>query len=124
MRMTMNLIMASTPVEMMLCGFGVGASATVIQAHAVAMYGPGFFTGRLISRFGTAWVATVGAALSALCMLVGLQGQGFRALRGGAGTAQRGLELHVRLRHHDALRRARAGERVRAQAANDLIVFG
>ena len=44
--------MTATPVEMMLCSFGVGASATVIQIHAVAMFGPGFFTGRLITRFG------------------------------------------------------------------------
>ena len=74
---TMNLIMTSTPVEMMLCGYGVAASATVIQAHAVAMYAPGFFTGRLIARYGTARIAVLGAALSALCVLVGLQGQGF-----------------------------------------------
>ena len=38
---TMNLLMTSTPLEMMLCGFGVGASATVIQIHAVAMFAPG-----------------------------------------------------------------------------------
>ena len=60
---TMNLLMTSTPVEMMLCGFGIGASATVIQIHAIAMFGPGFFTGRLISRFGVRPVITAGAAL-------------------------------------------------------------
>jgi hypothetical protein len=37
---TMNLMMTATPLEMMLCGFGVSDSATVIQMHAVAMFAP------------------------------------------------------------------------------------
>ena len=121
---TMNLIMTSTPVEMMLCGFGVGASATVIQAHAVAMFGPGFFTGRLISRHGTARIAAVGAVLSALCVLVGLQGQGFwhfavaLALLGVGWNFMFVSATTMLSAAHDP------AERVRAQAANDLIVFG
>jgi MFS family permease len=74
---TMNLVMTSTPVEMMLCGFSFGASATVIQAHAVAMYAPGFVTGRLITRFGTGRVITAGGALTALCVAFGLMGREF-----------------------------------------------
>ena len=124
MIVTMNLVMTSTAVEMMLCGFGIGASATVIQAHAVAMYGPGFFTGRLISRYGTARIATVGAALSALCVLVGLQGQGFwhfavaLALLGVGWNFMFVGATTMLSTAHDPV------ERVRAQAANDLIVFG
>lgn len=121
---TMNLIMTSTPVEMMLCGFGIGASATVIQAHAIAMYGPGFFTGRLISGYGTARIVVLGAALSAACVLVGLQGQGFwhfaiaLALLGvGWNFMFVGATTMLSTAHDPA-------ERVRAQAANDLIVFG
>src|SRR5262249_60340406 len=30
---TMNLVMASTPLQMLFCGFGVNASAAVIRAH-------------------------------------------------------------------------------------------
>jgi MFS family permease len=121
---TMNLIMTSTPVEMMLCGFGIGASATVIQAHAVAMYGPGFFTGRLISRYGTARIATVGAALSALCVLVGLQGQGFWHF--AAALALLGVGWNFMFVSATTMLSAAhdPAERVRAQAANDLIVFG
>ncbi len=62
---TMNLLMASTPLEMMLCGFGVAASAEVIRAHSVAMYAPGFVTGRLIQKFGNHQIILVGAALTA-----------------------------------------------------------
>lgn len=121
---TMNLIMTSTPVEMMLCGFGVGASATVIQAHAVAMYGPGFVTGRLIARYGTARIAALGAALSALCVLVGLQGQGFwhfavaLALLGVGWNFMFVAATAMLAAAHDP------AERVRAQATNDFIVFG
>ena len=124
MLVTTNLIMTSTPVEMMLCDFGVGASATVIQAHAVAMFGPGFFTGRLIAGHGTARVATAGAALSALCVLVGLQGRGFwhfavaLALLGVGWNFMFVSATTMLSAAHDA------AERVRAQAANDLIVFG
>lgn len=121
---TMNLIMTSTPVEMMLCGFGVGASATVIQAHAVAMYGPGFFTGRLIARLGTARIATIGAALSALCVLVGLLGHGFWHF--AVALALLGLGWNfLFVGATTMLSTAHApDERVRAQAANDMLVFG
>ena len=44
--------MASTPLQMLLCGSGVNASADVIRAHSIAMFLPGFVTGRLIQRFG------------------------------------------------------------------------
>jgi MFS family permease len=121
---TMNLIMTSTPVEMMFCGFGVGASATVIQAHAVAMYGPGFFTGRLIARFGTARIAAAGVALSALCVLVGLQGRGFWHF--AAALALLGVGWNFMFVSATTMLSAAhdPAERVRAQAANDLIVFG
>ena len=39
---------------MMFCGFGIGASADVIRAHSIAMFLPGFVTGRLIQRLGRA----------------------------------------------------------------------
>ena len=121
---TMNLIMTSTPVEMMLCGYGVAASATVIQAHAVAMYAPGFFTGRLISRHGTARIAVLGAALSALCVLVGLQGEAFWHF--ALALALLGLGWNFMFVSATTMLSAahEPVERVRAQAANDFIVFG
>jgi MFS family permease len=121
---TMNLLMTSTPLEMMACGFGVGASATVIQAHAVAMFAPGFFTGRLIARFGARTIIATGAVLNALCVAVAVQdetfwhftvalvllGLGWNFMFTGATTLLG--ESHT------------AEERVRAQTANDFIVFG
>ena len=74
---TMNILMAATPLEMMLCGFTVGDSATVIQWHAAAMFAPSFLTGHLITRFGVVRVIAVGAALIAACAVVALAGQSF-----------------------------------------------
>lgn len=121
---TMNLLMTSTPLEMMLCGFGVEASATVIQAHAVSMYAPGFVTGRLIQRFGVRPIIYVGAALNALCVAVGVSGSTFThfmialSLLGvGWNFMFVGATTMLSTAHSPE-------ERVRAQATNDFMVFG
>ncbi|RYI99943.1 MAG: MFS transporter [Acetobacteraceae bacterium] len=121
---TMNLLMTSTPVEMMLCGFGVGASATVIQIHAIAMFGPGFFTGRLISRFGVRPVITTGAALTALCVVIGLTGESFAHFGIALGVLGLGWNFMFVGATNLLATAHSAAERVRAQAANDTIVFG
>src|SRR6201994_1451476 len=50
----MNLVMTSAPLAMKICGLSVSDSNFGIQWHIVAMYGPSFFTGALIARFGAA----------------------------------------------------------------------
>ena len=69
---TMNLLMASTPLQMMLCGFGVAASAEVIRAHSVCMYAPGFVTGRLIQKFGLHQIILTGALLTTSAVITNL----------------------------------------------------
>ena len=70
---TMNLVMASTPLQMLLCGFGVPASADVIRAHSLAMFLPGFITGRLIQKFGVHRIIAVGGVLTLSCVVVNLE---------------------------------------------------
>ncbi len=70
---TMNLVMASTPLQMLLCGYGVPASAEVIRAHSLAMFLPGFVTGRLIQKFGVHQIIGVGGLLTLSCVLVNLE---------------------------------------------------
>jgi hypothetical protein len=70
----MNLVMTSTPLAVVGCGFTTGNAADVVAAHVVAMYGPSFFTGHLIARFGTARVISAGLAALALAGLVALAG--------------------------------------------------
>jgi predicted MFS family arabinose efflux permease len=60
---TMNLLMAATPLAMRVCGFGYPDAADVIKWHVIAMFGPGFFTGNLVRRFGPLPIMAVGCAL-------------------------------------------------------------
>ena len=121
---TMNLVMTSTPLEMMLCGFGIGESTTVIQLHSLAMFAPGFVTGRLIARFGARRVILWGVALTAACVLASLAGRQFAhfslalvALGIGWNFMFVGATNLLGESHAPA-------ERFRVQAVNDCIVFG
>lgn len=122
---TMNLVMASTPLQMLFCGFGVNSSADVIRAHSIAMFLPGFVTGRLINRFGVHPIICMGAVLTALCVATNLSfsqviptfmvalvllGIGWNFMFIGGTT--------LLATAHDP------HERVRVQATNDFIVFG
>jgi MFS family permease len=70
----MTLVMSATPLAMQACGFGFADSATVIQAHAIAMFLPSFFTGHLIKRFGVLTIIACGAAIELACALLNLTG--------------------------------------------------
>jgi MFS family permease len=120
----MNLIMAATPLQMMLCGFGVNDSADVIRAHSIAMFAPGFVTGRLIQRFGPHRVIFAGGILIILCAAMSLAGSAYwvfvvalMLLGLGWNLAFVGATALLSTAHD-------ATERVRTQAANDFIVFG
>jgi MFS family permease len=109
---------------MMACGFAVTASATVIQAHALAMFAPGFFTGRLIGRFGVRPVIVAGVLLNVACVLVALLGESFGHFT--LALVALGLGWNFMFTGATTLlaEAYRPEERVRAQAANDFIVFG
>lgn len=121
---TMNLAMTATPIEMMLCGFSVSAGATVIQAHSIAMFAPGFFTGGLIARFGTPRVIVAGAVLTAASVGVALLGSSFAHF--AVGLALLGVGWNFMFVGATTLLATShtPEERIKAQAANDFIVFG
>jgi MFS family permease len=70
----MNLVMTSTPLAMVGCGFVTAQAADVVMWHVVAMFGPSFFTGHLISRFGSERVIAAGLVILAAAGAVGLSG--------------------------------------------------
>jgi len=70
----MNLVMTSTPLAVVGCGFGAGRAADVVTAHVLAMYAPSFFTGHLIARFGVERIMGAGIAILAAAGVVALQG--------------------------------------------------
>ncbi|MBA85076.1 MFS transporter [Thalassobius sp. S69A] len=70
----MNLVMTSTPLAVVGCGFEAGTAADVVSAHVLAMYVPSFFTGHLIARFGIEKIVATGLAILAGAGAVALQG--------------------------------------------------
>lgn len=70
----MNLVMTSTPLAMVACGFSPDNAADVVRWHAVAMFAPSFFTGSIIARFGHMKVISAGLILLAGCGVIALTG--------------------------------------------------
>ena len=70
----MNLVMTSAPLAMKMCGLSVSDSNFGLQWHIVAMYGPSFFTGALIARFGAPRIVAAGLLLEAGAAGIGLSG--------------------------------------------------
>lgn len=70
----MSLMMTAAPLAMVQCGLGEDNAALGIQWHVLAMFGPSFFTGHLIARFGKEWIIAIGMALLAICAAVALSG--------------------------------------------------
>ncbi len=120
----MNFLMTAAPLAMRLCGLSQESSNLGLQWHIIAMYGPGFFTGRLITRFGAPRVVAAGLALTAASAAIGLTGVdvahfwltlillGLGWNFGFIGASALVLECH------------RPEERTRVQSLNDFLVFG
>lgn len=70
----MNLVMTSTPLAVVGCGFEQGVAADVVSAHVIAMFLPSFVTGHLINRFGVRAVMIAGLSILGLAGIVALQG--------------------------------------------------
>ena len=70
----MSFVMTAAPLAMVACGLGEDNAALGIQWHILAMYGPSFFTGALIARFGSEAIIAVGMGLLAGCGVVALSG--------------------------------------------------
>lgn len=119
----MNFIMTATPLAMIGCAHTTTDATLAIQWHIIGMFAPGFFTGKLINRFGVYPVIILGLALLAGCGIVALMGISiphfFTALillGLGWNFAFVGASTLVA----DGLRPA---ERTRVQGMNDLVVF-
>jgi MFS family permease len=70
----MSLVMTAAPLAMVGCGLPQDDAALGLQWHVLAMFGPSFFTGALIARFGAETIVGVGLALLAGCAAVALLG--------------------------------------------------
>jgi MFS family permease len=120
----MNLVMTSAPLAMKICGLSVSDSNLGIQWHIVAMYGPSFFTGSLIARFGAPPIVAVGLLLEAAAAAVGLSG--ITAMHFWATLSILGIGWNFSFVGASALvlETHRPQERNKVQAFNDFLVFG
>jgi MFS family permease len=70
----MSLVMTATPLAMIEHHHSHADAQTGIQWHVIAMFGPSFFTGSLIARFGKPGIAATGLLLIAASATVALLG--------------------------------------------------
>lgn len=120
----MNFLMTAAPLAMKFCSLPQQSANLGLQWHVIAMYGPSFWTGRLITRFGASKVVATGLLLTAASSVVGLLGievahfwatlilLGLGWNFGFVGASAMVLECH------------RPEEKARVQSLNDFVVFG
>ena len=70
----MNLVMTSTPLAVVGCGFTENNAADIVSMHVLAMFIPSFFTGHLIVRFGNIKIITAGLFILSVSGTVALSG--------------------------------------------------
>ncbi|HXN68443.1 MAG TPA: MFS transporter [Bradyrhizobium sp.] len=120
----MNLVMTSAPLAMKICGLSVTDSNFGIQWHIVSMFGPSFFTGSLIARFGAPKIVATGLLLEAAGATIGLTG--VTALHFWATLMVLGVGWNFGFIGASALvlETHRPQEKNKVQAFNDFLVFG
>ncbi|MBN9604298.1 MAG: MFS transporter [Afipia felis] len=120
----MNLVMTSAPLAMRLCGLPISDSNFGIQWHIVAMYGPSFFTGSLIARFGAPVIVAIGLALEATAATIGMSG--ITPMHFWVMLIVLGLGWNFGFIGASALvvQTHRPEERNKVQAFNDFLIFG
>ncbi|MGF1660022.1 MAG: MFS transporter [Rubrimonas sp.] len=120
----MNMVMTSTPLAIVACGFDPDDAASVVQAHVLAMFAPSFFTGHLIARFGAERIIAVGLALLAGCAAVALTGVELAQFY--AALILLGIGWNFGFIGATAMLTAAHApeERSKVQGANDFLVFG
>ncbi|AXQ93978.1 MFS transporter [Cereibacter azotoformans] len=119
----MNLVMTSSPLAVVGCGFATSDAADVVTAHVLAMYGPSFFTGHVIARIGAERVMAAGLAILAASGAVALSGVELGHFFGALVLL--GIGWNFGFIGATAMLASAHGpeERGRVQGLNDLIVF-
>ncbi|TNE66332.1 MFS transporter [Celeribacter ethanolicus] len=120
----MNLVMTSTPLAVVGCGFEQNTAANIVSAHVIAMFLPSFFTGYLIAKFGVERIMSLGLIILGAAGVVAMMGVELENFFGalillgvGWNFGFIGATAMLSSAHEPS-------ERGRVQGMNDLIVFG
>ena len=71
----MNLVMTSTPLAVVGCGYALDQANDIVSAHVLAMFAPSFFMGHLIVRFGVRTIMATGLFILTAAGLAALAGE-------------------------------------------------
>ena len=121
----MTIVTTATPIHLhVLHGYTLGQTSMVIQSHVVAMFLPSLFTGFLLERLGVTRVMVSGIASMVLASILGAVGHDLPIYWGAMVLLGLGWNLLFTGATVLLTRNYRPAERFKAQAANDLMVFG
>ena len=121
----MTFVMTATPVHLSgAYGYTLGVTSNVLKSHIAAMYIPSLFTGYVIDRIGLRQVMLAGAGILLASGIIGFGAATLAAyylalILLGLGWNFLFVSATVLL-----TKTYSAGERFRAQALNDFLVFG
>jgi MFS family permease len=120
----MSLVMTAAPLAMVANGHHQDMATLGIQWHVIAMFGPSFFTGPMIARFGAERIVAVGMFLLIGCSLVALSG--ISVGHYWVALVLLGIGWNFGFIGGTTLVTAtyRPEEKERVQALNDFLVFG
>ncbi len=121
----MSFVMTAAPLAMVYeCGHSLANATLGIQWHILAMYGPSFFTGNLMDRFGRERVVIAGLLLIAAASVIGLSGT--TVAHFWVSLVLLGIGWNFGFIGATALvaECCRPEERTKTQAMNDFLVFG
>ncbi|KMW57522.1 putative membrane protein [Candidatus Rhodobacter oscarellae] len=120
----MNLVMTSTPLAVVGCGFVGGEKNDIVMSHVLGMFAPSFFTGHLIARFGAERIVATGLVL--LAMAGGTALAGVELLNFFGALILLGLGWNFGFIGATAMLASAhtVEERGRVQGLNDMLVFG
>ena len=120
----MNLVMTSTPLAVVGCGFETANAADIVSAHVIAMYLPSFFTGHVIARFGVEKVIALGLVILAAAGAVAMAGVELENFFIALVLLGVGWNFGFIGATTMLTAAQRPEERGRLQGLNDLVVFG
>lgn len=120
----MNLVMTSTPLAVVGCGFATANAADVVSVHVLAMYAPSFFTGHLVARFGARSIVATGLVILAGAGAVALSGVELGHFFVALALLGLGWNFGYIGATTMLTRAYRPEERGRVQGMNDFAIFG
>ena len=122
----MTFVMTATPLAIIGSnqGYMTHDVTFIIQWHAIAMYGPSFFTGKIIQRIGARLVIIIGLTLLVGCAIV--SAMGVEIMHFWVALVLLGLGWNFGFVGATAMvtQYYRPEEKFKAQAFNDFMVFG